>query len=535
MVFSQEITIPFRDGKLWGLCDEEGKIIIEPRFDKLSFSNQYDDNQKVLIPVVRGKEGLIIEGKMVFEPIYEHIYEKNHLYYTSRYEKGSKISDVVDVTGKSIMSGPIIDVLSNKNITDRFCVFHVLNNDFTETFFIYDTEQKKILQTLYEKYYSISIIDKQSDYSSVSFLVKKQANDPLIAEAWDVSALQKGVIKKAKLLYRTEQDYRERFAKSAQKEVDENQYEKGYMGYGTGGVGRDSEMIMRDDNVVVEPGESSSRNSSKNVYLSQFFKLKENVLTACKTDQGDYKKNTEQSLNLKIPAKDIDIKNYAYSTKRNDTLFYYSNFIQFKKNEKMGLLFFPNIDKTIEFDTISPTINSLSDLNYSERTLVLCVGNKEKKTQQMKYTLYSNSKGFLFPMEFDALTPTKWYSTNANKCFITKKGDKYGMIQVDGTEFLKTDYDAITEVNDTYEYNQKTKKLLEIRKAGKRGVVYQDNANYMIYFIPPLFEYDIRKIKPFYPKSNVQNAKKITLLSLYNDQGEFVGYANEKGLLYFKN
>ena len=34
-VFSQEIAIPYRDGNKWGMCNPEGKILIEPKYDKL--------------------------------------------------------------------------------------------------------------------------------------------------------------------------------------------------------------------------------------------------------------------------------------------------------------------------------------------------------------------------------------------------------------------------------------------------------------------------------------------------------------------
>ena len=63
-VFSQ--AIPYRNGKLWGICDEEGKIILEPKFESLDFSTDYDTNQDVLIPKINNKEGLIIGGKIVF-------------------------------------------------------------------------------------------------------------------------------------------------------------------------------------------------------------------------------------------------------------------------------------------------------------------------------------------------------------------------------------------------------------------------------------------------------------------------------------
>lgn len=91
-------------------------------------------------------------------------------------------------------------------------VFQVLNDDLTELLFFYDTKSNKILQTLYENYHSITFIREQSHYNSVSFLVKKEKNSPLITEAWDVSNLS-NQIAKTKLLHRTKDEYLEKFLK----------------------------------------------------------------------------------------------------------------------------------------------------------------------------------------------------------------------------------------------------------------------------------------------------------------------------------
>ena len=40
-LFSQEITIPYRDGSKWGFCNEAGEIVIAPQFDSYEFPNLY--------------------------------------------------------------------------------------------------------------------------------------------------------------------------------------------------------------------------------------------------------------------------------------------------------------------------------------------------------------------------------------------------------------------------------------------------------------------------------------------------------------
>ena len=62
-VFSQEIAIPYRYGNLWGICNETGKILVEPKFDKLEFPNTSENSNDYMISKLNGLEGLIINGK----------------------------------------------------------------------------------------------------------------------------------------------------------------------------------------------------------------------------------------------------------------------------------------------------------------------------------------------------------------------------------------------------------------------------------------------------------------------------------------
>lgn len=539
-MFSQEIAIPYRDGTKWGICNDEGKIIIEPRFDKLDFSTDYDATQDILIPKLDNKEGLIINGKILFEPIYESIYQNNNLFFTTKFENNTKLADVFDNEGKSILKKPVLQILSNKKVTDAIYIFHLLNDDYSETFYLYDIANKKIIQTLYENYYSINFIKEQSDYFSVSFLVKKRENDPLIAEAWDITKLPKEITK-TKLLYRTENEYLEKFLKKAKKDRD-NYYSEGGMGSGNG-VGSYDIKGDPDGDIAIEAPREENNTVSKTVYIYHNFKMKENKLVVSKNFQNQTKTLPDTTVDIKIPLKDIEIKNYSFNSKKNDTISYFSNFIQYKNKGKYGLIFPSDLKKTIEFDTIAKNLNSISDINSYNREVILLVGNKDKKTNQFKYSLYSNLKGLLFPMQYDNLIyQPKLYSYNGNSNYMSKIENKYGIVQIDGTEFMKAEYDEINE-NQKYESDRTAKKVLELRKENKYGVVYQNISNYKIELIDAVFDYEIKSIFLNFPKVAYQKKKesdavipkKITLVSLKDKRGNLVGYANANGTLYYKN
>ena len=99
----------------------------------------------------------------VFEAIYTIIYEKKGNYILVSEDNTGKHTDIVTPEGKSILKKPIIEIIESKTIHSGLSAFHVLNTDFTESLFIYDQTNKNIVQWLYEDYYSLSILERQSE------------------------------------------------------------------------------------------------------------------------------------------------------------------------------------------------------------------------------------------------------------------------------------------------------------------------------------------------------------------------------------
>jgi hypothetical protein len=371
-------------------------------------------------------------------------------------------------------------------------------------------------------------------------LVKKNANDPLITEAWDVTKLPNSVTK-TKLLYRTEKEYLEKFLKYSRKQNSSGDYS----GSGSGSLRTetDDNVVVRGDynDIAVEAPREENRQVNKTVSISYNLNIKNNKLVLSTYNQNQNKPLPDVLIDLKVPTQNIELKNQSFNLKRNDTISYFQNYVQFKNKDKYALIFPSNLKKIIEFDTIAKNSNSISD-NNNNRYVILLVGNKDKKTNQFKYSLYSNQKGLLFPMQYDNLTyASKLYAYNGNSNYYSKIGNKLGIIQIDGTEFLKAEYDEINE-NNRYESYGAIKKVLDHKKGNKFGVVYQNPQTYKLELIDAIFDYEIKNIYLNYPKINYPKGfdskgivKKITLLSLKDKRGNVVGYANANGMIYFKN
>jgi hypothetical protein len=326
---------------------------------------------------------------------------------------------------------------------------------------------------------------------------------------------------------------------------------KGGSGTGNGlGSGQDSNDIVEikgDSNydVVVEAPsegmEGSSKNKKKVAYYSNVFKIQNNKLIIERLNYDENKAKLTIPVNLEIDSKDIEIKPSYFSTSKNDTINTFQNYVQYKKKDKIGILFSSKTTKLVEFDTIFKKIGSISDSNYNNE-IIFIVGNKEKKTNKFKYSFYSNAKGLLFPLQFDQLTPLK-VTTNqgSNITFLSKLYTKFGIVQMNGQELLKLEFDEIKE--QPYSSSGNGKVLFQLKKNNKYGLIIQNYLNYKLEVIDAIFDYQIKEVITDYPRleykkndtSNQTPKAKITLLSLKNKDGNLVGYANANGILYFKN
>ncbi len=74
---AQNVLIPFRKGNLWGYANEEGKIIVEPKYnrtylfglEKYKYFLNKNINNEILMGLIKKS------GEIIIEPIYNYIYE----------------------------------------------------------------------------------------------------------------------------------------------------------------------------------------------------------------------------------------------------------------------------------------------------------------------------------------------------------------------------------------------------------------------------------------------------------------------------
>ncbi len=165
--YSQEFMIPFRDKNLWGYANLNGDIIVQPKYDSVSYN---EDNFRWLV-FKNGKTGVINEkGKEIMAPLYDTIsYAPVHSSYNDFYAVLNGKEGFANMDGKWIIE-PVYDAItrcSGRFPNKQYCFFALENGlwkliDSSKKVFLNDITNFK---NQYDGDYVLSIHGKYGLYS----------------------------------------------------------------------------------------------------------------------------------------------------------------------------------------------------------------------------------------------------------------------------------------------------------------------------------------------------------------------------------
>ena len=542
-VFSQEIAIPYRYGNLWGICNETGKILVEPKFDKLEFPNTSENSNDYMISKLNGLEGLIINGKEILTPKYTSIYDDNGLFHVKSTENESR-ADILLPNGTSIFEKPLAKILYQTKIEKNKKLFHVLNQNLTESVFILDMDNYKTVQVLYDNYYSISYIRTRSDIvnrNEMLFVLKKSAKSDLLAERWSGTKIPLDKVS-SDFRYLKEEEYLQFFASKYYGSSDD-----GYASnLGNGSKGEPMEVveysgsadmieeapmaIPYDERMVVS---ESPENKIKN--LNHNLVKKDNKLFIESYSNRDYKNKKIEEIIVDVPVTDVKLPYGSFTFKTENGSDNYNNFIRYQKKGKTIIILPNDLKNKITFDFIDERNFPVKE-NNTIKEIVFLVGKKDKNNQ-LKYGLYSNVRKQIVDFIYDEFKNIQFYFNDGKMLFKIKQNDKYGLIQTDGTILLPTNFNDLTEVNNNYRSGTK---VFQVQNGNKYGLIFLTSSEVKI--IAPVFDYPIKGVIAKYPEfknhnlhKNINAVKTISLIELKDESGQFMGYATFDGTQFFKD
>lgn len=542
-VFSQEIAIPYRYGNLWGICNETGKILVEPKFDKLEFPNTSENSNDYMISKLNGLEGLIINGKEILTPKYTSIYDDNGLFHVKSTENESR-ADILLPNGTSIFEKPLAKILYQTKIEKNKKLFHVLNQNLTESVFILDMDNYKTVQVLYDNYYSISYIRTRSDIvnrNEMLFVLKKSAKSDLLAERWSGTKIPLDKVS-SDFRYLKEEEYLQFFASKYYGSSDD-----GYASnLGNGSKGEPMEVveysgsadmveeapmaIPYDERMVVS---ESPENKIKN--LNHNLVKKDNKLFIESYSNRDYKNKKIEEIIVDVPVSDVKLPYGSFTFKTENGSDNYNNFIRYQKKGKTIIILPNDLKNKITFDFIDERNFPVKE-NNTIKEIVFLVGKKDKNNQ-LKYGLYSNVRKQIVDFIYDEFKNIQFYFNDGKMLFKIKQNDKYGLIQTDGTILLPTNFNDLTEVNNNYRSGTK---VFQVQNGNKYGLIFLTSSEVKV--IAPVFDYPIKGVIAKYPEfknhnlhKNINAVKTISLIELKDESGQFMGYATFDGTQFFKD
>ena len=542
-VFSQEIAIPYRYGNLWGICNETGKILVEPKFDKLEFPNTSENSNDYMISKLNGLEGLIINGKEILTPKYTSIYDDNGLFHVKSTENESR-ADILLPNGTSIFEKPLAKILYQTKIEKNKKLFHVLNQNLTESVFILDMDNYKTVQVLYDNYYSISYIRTRSDIinrNEMLFVLKKSAKSDLLAERWSGTKIPLDKVS-SDFRYLKEEEYLQFFASKYYGSSDD-----GYASnLGNGSKGEPMEVveysgsadmveeapmaIPYDERMVVS---ESPENKIKN--LNHNLVKKDNKLFIESYSNRDYKNKKIEEIIVDVPVSDVKLPYGSFTFKTENGSDNYNNFIRYQKKGKTIIILPNDLKNKITFDFIDERNFPVKE-NNTIKEIVFLVGKKDKNNQ-LKYGLYSNVRKQIVDFIYDEFKNIQFYFNDGKMLFKIKQNDKYGLIQTDGTILLPTNFSDLIEVNNNYRSGTK---VFQVQNGNKYGLIFLTSSEVKV--IAPVFDYPIKGVIAKYPEfknhnlhKNINAVKTISLIELKDESGQFMGYATFDGTQFFKD
>lgn len=534
--FGQQIAIPYRDGNKWGVSDRDGKLIISPKFDSITFGNRYMNKPGDMISWSNGKQGLISGGKEMLPAGHTFIASTENFIKAEKTTPETILSYLFDLDGTPIYPGGIIRIglLTDQTARDKQGSFKILLLQVTgannlESIFVWNCRDKAVLQWLAKDAYSAVLEDvKDQPYAMVR--IREKENSPVkISHVW--------FGEDGKLTLADEKrDIPVDKHRGSESEV--WPYERGL----NGDLSIDRPIGDIDMGVAApEPSRSyggSGTGTSNSPYnpaapkkgVANVYKnYKKEPEGTLMIEQRDGSGKTSKS-KMKFMPDSFSVKSFASSKRVGDTMYYYNTYVVYTYKGRSGVLKEGQTARGTEY-------NDLTDVQYSlyksnKRAVAFIAGNWDKKANSLKYGLIDMDGKEIIPFAYDELK-VGGTSTSQGYDLIAKRNGKYEVITAEGEM-------VISEIDEVKYRVHEGRPYLELRRDGKYGVFLRTNGEDP-FKIEPAYPFPIKQLMLVYPAQNAwvsrpgNSDRNMVLVELMDANGNTSGFAREDGFLYFKD
>ncbi|MEO4005575.1 hypothetical protein [Flavobacterium sp. CAU 1735] len=569
--FSQEVTIPFRVGNVYGISDYNGKLVNKNKFDQISYNRKMPKGYFTF----KNKEenGLAYNGKtLISGPEYDEfgiepnkfivaVLKRNRISRpTSTFKNEKEYNDfkrknregyaLFNLKGENIYPDNFkkiipVDTTGFSSVDRkkaRYALMATTNFEDQFSLFVYDCDKQKISEWLLKDYDKIKL-DRGLTVpgKSIALTASKDKSDS--ATPMEVNHIDgKFVLQPLTSEYRP--GLKERFESEygTTELVADPEYGSG-LGRGTNKPNYTTEMVPPPPaygtgvNTTV-PNDAIEKNRPKVVkkYSIQTFEIKDGKLFLKEIIAGQKEAKTETEFMLPpVPAGlTYTFESFPYTNTTQDTdekRVTQKNIIRFKLGDQYGVVLTQERMIPCKYDSISP----IKFTHSGQEQLLFVVGQKDATTQTIKYGLMDSDEKVILPITYEELDPhglVKSYTSTRtdirvyNKNWLFKQNGKYGIITAYDGIVLPAEYDEIEWNKARFLGHQDD--FVSLKKDGLYGFVLGADfkeAN----IVQPVFPHKVG----FYDR-NYQKEKGLLLFGLIDNDGKFFCYARKDGYLYYK-
>lgn len=522
-----QVLIPYRKGKLWGMADTTGKIIVAPKYDYVEF-NSVKKKSKYTLPagyyyVVKDSLLGIISNKEIIPPIHGVIECFEGILFAAAPNKNSN-PVFYNLEGKLVIKEPctieqaIWSYENPKTGKPEVVFIKCTQPDKFKAIFCYYLNEPAKSGWLYKDCISIRYSVSKSDQTILFERKRKEEpqNEYIQTLTYDFA----------------EKVFMETYL-STNPKVEKN-YGDDQLGYVGSGTGRevDSYMSISVDKDGPEDQEPSEKFNTQTI--SKSFEIKNDSLF-CRYMYGDYRSGRspqfvrnpvqlpEGSTKLEI------IKYFSYVTlTEENTRLSRSNAVIFNYKGKKGLLTDEKLEP-VYHDSILLFSAAQKGLHH------FLVGDKASDGSWRLGTIDEKGQTHL-PLDFEQII--NFENTHANASLtapfmylLAKKDNQWGIVNANNEQQLPFAYDSIYLARKSGATD-----CMVLKKNGKYGLYFDRNHNSDMGFprqlFEPQFEYQPRAVYHLMREKATAN---YFLMLLVDEKGNPMGYVDEHGRKFWKD
>lgn len=534
-LMAQENIFPYREGNLWGLCDDNAKVLVAPKYDAIK--KDRSKGTTFFEASLGNSSGVYIGSKNVIPVEFQKLQyvSTNLIIAVKKVVDKKEINYLYNTKGELLINQPLSYLKGIKGNDKRY------DTTFIIGFYIKDLEGKESLVNLdyyndnklsyvLKDVFSIELDNKKSKEELAIAYVKQTATSAVETKYFKVEESQI-------ILLDVKKD-----SQYIQENTGPKKKKEGYNNYedNIAVPNIDSEMVVEEPRGYSGTGSGSGdgpgrgKSNRKTPKGTSYYKyaLKDNQI---EVEVSNNVTKNKKTVKLPVKADKIEVfKTIGVITEDkpdSDSIQTYFNYIIYQKKNKFGLVYQFPFQKSVEYDFLEPM---KSEKKYDSGSKnYFKVGVLDKKTKTMKYGVIDVNHTFILPAEYDEIKMGYTITPSfKEQVFLVKKNNLFGLVSEKKEIKLPIEFESIT-------FNSESPSFLRVKKGNQHSayISYYSNSDYVLTLLPMYYPYPVREIKYTISsgKKGISLLEAIEYIALEDENKNFKGYANPNGTLYFKD